>query len=144
MDSKLLGSNIAWMSRYSLIHKTLEIHSKELNAEIVIEATLKGKLEEALKMEGDKVVYTHTSQEVQQKLKELGTLISQVLAISECSKTELPNITRVFNEQYEMNDDKIIVARTKKPYRHSLSNHPSIQIAPTVAKAVMVDKRSKK
>ncbi|MBK8626191.1 MAG: hypothetical protein IPN86_11680 [Saprospiraceae bacterium] len=43
---------------------------------------VKGKLEEALKMEGDKVVYTHTSQEVQQKLKELGTLISQVLAIS--------------------------------------------------------------
>ncbi|MBK8625487.1 MAG: hypothetical protein IPN86_07980 [Saprospiraceae bacterium] len=59
MDSKLLGSNIAWMSRYSLIHKTLEIHYKELNAEIVIEATLKGKLEEALKMEGDKVVYTY-------------------------------------------------------------------------------------
>ncbi|MBK7637294.1 MAG: hypothetical protein IPJ13_25700 [Saprospiraceae bacterium] len=125
--------------------QTLEIHYKELNAEIVIEATLKGKLEEALKMEGDKVVYTHTSQEVQQKLKELGTLISQVLAISECSKTESYQILqRVFNEQYEMNDDKIIVARTKKPYRHSLSNHPSIQIAPTVAKAVMVDKRSKK
>lgn len=114
MDSKLLGSNIAWMSRYALIHKTLELHYKELNAEIVIEATLKGKLEEALKMEGDKVVYTHTSQEVQQKLKELGTLISEVLAISECSKTESYQILqRVFNEQYEINDDKIIVARDK-------------------------------
>lgn len=66
-------------------------------------------------MEGDKVVYTHTSQEVQQKLKELGTLISQVLAISECSKTESYQILqRVFNEQYEMNDDKIIVARDKE------------------------------
>jgi hypothetical protein len=115
MDSKLLGSNIAWMSRYALIHKTLELHYKELNAEIVIEAKLKGKLEDALKMDGDKVVYTHTSQEVHQKLNELGTLISQVLAIRECSKTEsYQTLQRVFNEQYEINEDKIIVAKEKE------------------------------
>ncbi|MBK7637292.1 MAG: hypothetical protein IPJ13_25690 [Saprospiraceae bacterium] len=82
---------------------------------------------------------------MQQKLKELGTLISQVLAISECSKTESYQILqRVFNEQYEMNDDKIIVARDKETISPQSVQSPSIQIAPTVAKAVMVDKRSKK
>lgn len=115
MDSKLLGSNIAWMSRYELVHKTLEIHYKKLIAEIDLEAVLKGKLEDALKMQGDKVVYTHTSQEVKHKLKELGTLISQVLEISECAKTDsYQTLQRVFNEQYAITDDKTIVAKDKE------------------------------
>jgi hypothetical protein len=115
MDSKLLGSNIAWMSRYELIHKTLELHYKELKDTIVIEATLQTKLEEALKIQGDKVVYTHTSQEVKHKLSELGILISQVLDISESSQTDsYTTLQRVFNEQYEIADDSTIVAKDKQ------------------------------
>lgn len=41
-----------------------------MSAEIDLEAMLKGKLEDALKMQGDKVVYTHTGQDVKHKLKE--------------------------------------------------------------------------
>jgi hypothetical protein len=115
MDSKLLGSNIAWMSRYELIHKTLEIHYKRLIAKKSIDATLKEKLDEALRLAGDKVIYTHTSQEVQQKLKQLGSLISKVLEIREYSKTEsYQTLQRVFTEQYAINDDKIIVAKEKE------------------------------
>ena len=98
-----------------MINKALDIHYKELIAEIDLEATLKGKLEDALKMEGNKVVYTHTSQEVKHKLKELGTLISQVLEISEFSKTDsYQTVQRVFKEQYEITDDKTIEAKDKE------------------------------
>ncbi|MBK8052062.1 MAG: hypothetical protein IPK35_01960 [Saprospiraceae bacterium] len=95
MDSKLLGSNIAWLSRYELIHKTLELYYKEIKDNAHLEATLKEKLEDALKMQGDKVVYTHTSQEVKSKLKELGTLISKVLeANRRLTNRQLQNITK--------------------------------------------------
>lgn len=115
MDSKLLGSNIAWLSRYELIHKTLELYYKEIKDNAHLEATLKEKLEDALKMQGDKVVYTHTSQEVKSKLKELGTLISKVLELSEGSQTDsYKTLQRVFTEQYEITEDKMIVAKEKE------------------------------
>ena len=115
MDSKLLGSNIAWLSRYELIHKTLEIHYKEIKDNADLAAALKGKLEEALKIQGDKVVYTHTSQEVKSKLIELGTLISRVLEHTDYSASDsYKTLQRVFAEQYEITDDKIIVAREKE------------------------------
>ena len=115
MDSKLLGSNIAWLSRYELIHKTLELYYKEIKDNAHLEATLKEKLEDALKMQGDKVVYTHTSQEVKSKLKELGTLISKVLELTEGSQTDsYKTLQRVFTEQYEITEDKMIVAKEKE------------------------------
>jgi len=46
------------------------LHANNMSAEIDLEATLKGKLEDALKMQGDKVVYTHTGQDVKHKLKD--------------------------------------------------------------------------
>ena len=114
MDSKLLGSNIAWLSRYELIHKTLELYYKEIKDNAHLEAALKEKLEEALKMQGDKVVYTHTSQEVKSKLIELGTLISKVLELTEGSETDsYKTLQRVFTEQYEITEDRVIVAKEK-------------------------------
>jgi hypothetical protein len=115
MDSKLLGSNIAWMSRYELIHKTLELYYGEIKDKITLDVTLRAHLEEALKLQGDKVVYTHTSQEVKVKLQDLGTLISQLLDLRDCPKTQsYQTLQRVFTEQYEINEDKIIVAREKE------------------------------
>ena len=103
MDSKLLGSNIAWLSRYELIHKTLELYYKEIKDNAHLEAALKEKLEEALKMQGDKVVYTHTSLEVKSKLIQLGTLISKVLELTEGSETDsYKTLQRVFTVQYEI------------------------------------------
>ena len=115
MDSKLLGSNIAWLSRYELIHHMLEIHYKEIKDNADLDAAVKGKLEEALKIQGDKVVYTHTSQEVKSKLIELGTLISKVLELADYSESDsYKTLQRVFTEQYEITEDKTIIAREKE------------------------------
>jgi hypothetical protein len=72
MDSKLLGSNIAWMSRYELIHKTLDIYYKEIQDQVGINLELKNKLEELLKAEGKKIVFTQSSSQVKDLIKELG------------------------------------------------------------------------
>jgi hypothetical protein len=115
MDSKLLGSNIAWLSRYELIHNTLEKHYKQIKDDDGLHATLREKLEEALEIQGSKVVYTHTNQEVKSKLVGLGTLIWKVLEFTDCSKTEsYKTLQRVFSEQYEITEDKVIIAKDKE------------------------------
>ena len=115
MDSKLLGSNIAWLSRYELIHNTLELYYKEIRDHTSLDAALRWKLDEALKIQGDKVVYTHTSQEVKSKLIELGTLISKALELTDYSETDsYKTLQRVFTEQYEITEDKMIVAKEKE------------------------------
>lgn len=115
MDSKLLGSNIAWMSRYELIHKTLELYYKEIKDNADLDVALREQLEAALKVQGNKVVYTHTNQEVKNKLIELGTLISKALELTEYTQTDsYKTLQRVFTEQYEITEDKVIVAKEKE------------------------------
>jgi citrate lyase gamma subunit len=58
MGSKFLGSNIAWMSRYELIHKTLELYYVEIKDKITLDVTLRANLEEALKLKATKC-YLH-------------------------------------------------------------------------------------
>ena len=115
MDSKLLGSNIAWLSRYELIHKSLELYYKEIQEHTDLDGTLREQLDAALKMQGDKVVYTHTHQEVKSKLIELGTLISKVLNLTDYTgSASYATLQRVFSEQYEITEDKRVIAKEKE------------------------------
>ncbi len=49
MDSKLLGSNIAWLSRYELVHETLSLFYKEQKKNNQLAAELQEKLDTLLK-----------------------------------------------------------------------------------------------
>ena len=60
MDSKLLGSNIAWYTRYELVHETLRLFIKERREYIYKRSLSKDdfKLIESIEGEsGDKVIY---------------------------------------------------------------------------------------
>ncbi len=96
MDSKLLGSNIAWLSRYELIHETFRLFYGQVKQDsIIAPETLNG----LLGLEGNKVVYTCSSDEVKTRLQKLGGLIYSVLPLF--SGNELPSfqtLKRVFNE----------------------------------------------
>ena len=50
MDSKLLGSNIAWLSRYELIHETLRLFYKEVKKGIKKDQETWNRLDELLQM----------------------------------------------------------------------------------------------
>lgn len=115
MDSKLLGSNIAWLSRYELIHETLRLFYNQAKLTGKLDKTTEERLDNLLKLEGNKVVYTCTSEEVKSRLQELGILIYKILPIfSESTSTHYLTLQRVFNEQYKIDENKIVVAKDKE------------------------------
>jgi hypothetical protein len=115
MDSKLLGSNIAWLSRYELIHETLRLFYKQVKQSGKLPKTTKEKLDQLLKIDGNKVVYTYSSEEVKTRLQELGRLIYSILPLfSSSSSIHYKTLQRVFDEQFKVNDTKIVVARDKE------------------------------
>ncbi|MBL0711185.1 MAG: transposase [Colwellia sp.] len=115
MDSKLLGSNIAWLSRYELIHETIRIFYKDIKQTSIFDKVTKEKLDLLLKMEGNKVVYTCSSEEVKTRLKGLGELIYKILPLfSGSSNPHYLTLQIVFNEQFKLDENKIVVARKKE------------------------------
>jgi Transposase domain (DUF772) len=123
MDSKLLGSNIAWFNRYELIHETIRLFCKDIGEHLFTHPLLapqKDVLENLLKETGNKVVYRSTRDEVKTKMQQLGMLASKLIEIFNptCSKY-YSTLKRVFTEQFKsdssrMEDDKTIIIRNKE------------------------------
>ena len=115
MDSKLLGSNIAWLSRYELVHETLRLFYKQVKGNGEIDKATEDRLNDLLKLEGNKVVYTCTNEEVKSRLAELGGLIYKILPLYSSSVgTHYQTLQRVFNEQFKVDENKIVVSREKE------------------------------
>lgn len=112
MDSKLLGSNIAWLSRYEIIHETVKLFFKDIKKSCLIDAITLEKLDQLLKLDGYKVVYTFTTEEVKSKLLELGDLIYKLLPMfSALSSVHYATLQRVFNDQFTFDKDNLVIAR---------------------------------
>jgi hypothetical protein len=114
MDSKLLGSNIAWLSRYELIHETLRLFYTQAKQSGKLDKTTEERLDILLKLEGNKVVYTCSSEEVKGRLQELGGLIYSILPLfSDTTSTHYLTLQRVFHEQYKIDENKVVIAKDK-------------------------------
>ena len=113
MDSKLLGSNIAWLSRYELIHETLRLFYNQAKQSGKLDKATEVRLDELLQLEGNKVVYLCSSEEVKSRLQELGELIYKILPLFS-SGVHYQTLKRVFNEQYRVDENKVVVAREKE------------------------------
>jgi hypothetical protein len=118
MDSKLLGSNIAWLSRYELVHETLRLFcSKAAFAELVNALTLSElELVKSLLSEtGNKVVYRCSGEEVKIKLIDLGILAYRLLNLFEgSSKEQYATLSKLFKEQFEVSEQKTILPKPKE------------------------------
>jgi len=114
MDSKLLGSNIKWLSRYELVHETFRLFYKQIKHD-QLEAAIREKLDSLLSIEGSKVVYTCTNQEVKTRLQELGELIYKILPLfSEKLTPGYQTLKKVFDQQYKLEDNRLPVAHDKE------------------------------
>ena len=114
MDSKLIGSNIAWLSRYELVHETIRIFHKEYSNDL-LDKELQERLNELLKIKGNKIVYTSTNSEIKTKLQELGELMYALLNLTSADKSKSRTIfSKVFHEQFEVGEGKLVVARKKE------------------------------
>lgn len=112
MDSKLLGSNIAWLSRYELIHETFRLFYDQVKKDGTIGAETTEILNGLLGLEGYKVVYTCSSDEVKTRLQKLGGLIYSILPLFSGNQApSFQTLKRVFDEQFKVGPDKIVVGR---------------------------------
>ena len=120
MDSKLISSNIAWYSRYEIIHKSFmsSVTENELNGiadQLVRQQALDFFMEDAAK-----TVYRSNSETMGKRLLSLGIVIDYVLTHS--LKDSKPLLARVFSEQYDKTDGVVSVRDKKQISAKSLQN----------------------
>ncbi|MDR2970931.1 MAG: transposase [Bacteroidales bacterium] len=117
MDSKLLGSNIAWYSRYELIHETVRKAYRSLKSgknSLLLNESEITLLENIIGESGDKVSYRSNKSEIDAKLLELGVVIYKIInQIGACLSDELQLLVRVFGEQYLVTDG-VVCPRAKE------------------------------
>jgi len=117
MDSKLIGSNIGYYSRYEIIHETLRMFYKSLSDEQKqrIGKIEKEELELLMKEKGSTVVYHSTKAEIETKIQALGLLIWKLLSLYTKSGNEIYNtLHRVFEDHYKVEEGDKVVIKDKK------------------------------
>jgi hypothetical protein len=113
MDSKLLGSNIAWLSRYELIHETLRLFIAEREEFIYKKSLSKDEfsLIKSIQDEtGNKVVYRSTKAEIDTRLIALGKLMYRFVVLFKSNfYGEYQTLKTVFEQQYSVSKDKMVL-----------------------------------
>jgi hypothetical protein len=117
MDSKLIGSNISWYSRYELIHQTIGLFYQSLGAaaKSKINTFDTATLTDIIAEQGNKVVYRSNREEINTRLQTLGALMYQLVNLfSEADSIHYPTLKRVFNEQFRMSETDQVSLRPKE------------------------------
>jgi hypothetical protein len=117
MDSKLIGSNIAYFTRYEIIHQALCGFYKTLDkkSRYRLSFPVKRQIDQLMNEEPGKTVYHSNKQELQDRLQPMGLLIHKVLQVHKGNTGELYQLLeRVFDEQYKVNDDQQVELRPKE------------------------------
>ncbi len=121
MDSKLIGSNIAFYTRYEIIHEMIALFCKSMNY-VFVKSNLteqeKQLVNDLIKEKGEKVLYRRTKEEVRKRMEELGQLAHKLLNLSGATKNKhYQTLYRVFQEQYKITDEEKIEIRPKEEIR---------------------------
>lgn len=119
MDSKLIGSNIAYYSRYEIIHETLRMFYKELPQTLKqkISQQEKEELELILKEKGNEIVYRSTKEKLEERMQSLGLLIWKLLQMFKGSEVKLyATLQRVFEDHYKVEEqsNRVIIKDKKE------------------------------
>jgi hypothetical protein len=116
MDSKLLSSNIAFYSRYEIIHQTLIRFYKVLDkrGKSNLTARIRQQIEELIKEEPLKTVYRSNKSEIESRLQFIGMLMYKLVRGFTNNQTEQYQLlSRVFREHYTVSEDKQIQLRQR-------------------------------
>lgn len=118
MDSKLLGSNIAWLSRYELVHETLRMFCSKTEfggVEGLLTDQEKNLIEVLVGEKGNKVVYRCSGDEIGTRLVDLGILAYRLLRLFEGSSTKYYKLlSRLFGEQFDVDGESNVLPRPKE------------------------------
>ena len=111
MDSKLISSNIAWYSRYQIIHATLVKSTEAEDVARVKDQMIRQHLLEFLAEDAEKTVYRTETEEMGKRLLDLGIVIYNLLKVT--AETGMVLLRRVFSEQYEVDKAGNVTLRDK-------------------------------
>lgn len=118
MDSKLFGSNIAWYTRYEIIHQAFVLFCKTLKESdfLLLQEEDRQQLKLLLQEEPLKIIYRSNKEEVQTRMQSIGILAYKTLGLFTGHDSEAYRLLqRVFREQYKVEgDDKKIELRPKE------------------------------
>jgi hypothetical protein len=115
MDSKLIGSNIAWYSRFQIVHETVLMSSKHLTIKQLHCLRKEDRLtyQTLLDEPAQQLVYTQTPESIEKRLTDLGYLMYGLLNHFPNSLPYYDLLKRVFHEQFIV-DKKTVRPRDKK------------------------------
>jgi len=113
MDSKLIGSNIAWYTRYELIHETLRLFIDERQDFIYKKSLSKDEFSLIKSIEGEtgnKVVYRSTKTEIDQRFIALGLLMYRFINLFKSNTYgQYQTLKTVFEQQFTVNKEKQVL-----------------------------------
>jgi len=105
MDSKLIGSNIAWYSRFEIIHQTFVSFCKTLKERdfLLFSEEENQQIKLLYVEEPQKTIYRSTREDVQNRMQDIGILVYKVLELFSDNNSEAYQLLqRVFSEQYKV------------------------------------------
>ena len=123
MDSKLISSNIAWYSRYEIIHITLVKSTTAEDAQRISDQMIRQHLIDFLAEDAEKTVYRTDSETMGKRLLDLGIVIYNLLMAF--PDTEKMLLRRVFDEQYDVDKDHNVTLRDKAKITASSVQNPN-------------------
>jgi len=125
MDSKLIGSNIAWYSRFEIIRNTFRGFIKSLGDSgiLLLNPRLRKQVLLFLEEDAQKMVYRLNSETLGEKISSLGGLIYQVLKRLAETTAGYDLLHRVFHEQYEVVKGQAILRPKEDITAKSVQNH---------------------
>lgn len=122
MDSKLIGSNIAFASQYEIVHDALVLFYKEMVKNQVIKVSKKilTQLKALSEESSNNVVYKSEKDVIQDRLGQLGILCYKLLkAYKEKDNKHYYLLKRVFEENYNRKDGGVILIKSAKETKAS-------------------------
>ncbi len=118
MDSKLIGSNIAWYTRYELIHETLRLFINEREEFIYKKSMTEDEFSLIKSIQGEtgnKVIYCSTKQEIDERFIALGKLMYRFIGLFKSNSYGQYQILKtVFEQQYSVSKEKIVLPLEKE------------------------------
>ena len=111
MDSKLIGSNIAWQSRYEIIHSTFRRFMEDGGVFNRLNPSLREAVGNILQVDAKKTVYHSDSEAMGKCIASVGQVIYRVLVRLKADESCL--LHRVFHEQYIV-ESGVAIPRDKK------------------------------
>ena len=112
MDSKLISSNIAWYSRYEIIHATFVKCVSEESLSRIDDQLVHQQALDFFQEDSAKTVYRTDSETMGKRLLSLGIVIDYLLTHDIIGTDTL--LCRVFSEQYDKSEEGIVSVRDKK------------------------------